>query len=137
MVTGTQDSPRGRDLLDHHCMEERARLKALEALCDPTTTARIVALPAAGEVVIAVEASPVSQYDRMMISGTDGYRRHLPAIMGTEGVGRAIAVGNAANDAVEQALSTTRRAELVRGGYICLNLEPTRTCVILRSDDHG
>ena len=61
MVTGTQDSPRGRDLLDHHCLEERARLKALEALCDPTTTARIVALPAAGEVVIAVEASPVSQ----------------------------------------------------------------------------
>ena len=104
MVTGTQDSPRGSDLLDHHCMEERARLKALEALFDPTTTARIVALPAAGEVVIAVEASPVSQYDRMMISGNDGYRRHLPAIMGTEGVGRAIAVGNAANDAMEQAL---------------------------------
>ena len=49
-------------------MEERARLKALEALFDPTTTARIVALPAAGGVVIAVEASPVSQYDLMMIS---------------------------------------------------------------------
>jgi len=30
-------------------------LKALEALFDPTTMARIVALPAAGEVVIAVE----------------------------------------------------------------------------------
>ena len=42
-------------------------MKALEALFDPTTTARIVALPAAGEVVIAVEASPVSQYDLMMI----------------------------------------------------------------------
>ena len=60
-VTGTQDSPRGSDLLDHHYMEERSLLKALEALFDPTTTARIVALPAAGEVVIAVEASPVSQ----------------------------------------------------------------------------
>src|SRR5438445_6484883 len=47
-------------------MEERARLKALEALFEPTTTARIVALPAAGEVVIAVEASPVSQYDLMI-----------------------------------------------------------------------
>src|SRR5262249_39963348 len=45
---------------------------------------------------------------------------------------------NAANDAVEQALSTTRRAELVRGGgYICPKLEPTRTCSISRSDDHG
>ena len=115
MVTGTQDAPRGSHLLDHHWMEERARLKALEALFDPTTTARIVALPAAGEVVIAVEASPVSQYDLMMISGNYGYRRHLPAIMGTEGVGRAIAVGNAANDAVEQALSKTSLAELIHG----------------------
>ena len=96
-------------------MEERARLKALEALFDPTTTARIVALPTAGGVVIAVEASPISHYDLMMISGNYGYRRHLPAIMGTEGVGRALAVGNAANDAVEQALSKTRLADLVCG----------------------
>ena len=36
MVTGTQDSPRGSYLLDHQRMEERARLKALEALFDPT-----------------------------------------------------------------------------------------------------
>jgi len=36
-------------------------------------------------------------------------------IMDTEGVGRAIAVGKAANDAVEQALSKTSLAELVRG----------------------
>ena len=100
-------------------MEERARLKALEALFDPTTTARIVALPAAGEVVIAIEASPVSQYDLMMVSGHYGYRRHLSANMGTEGVGRAIAVGNAANDAVEQALSKASLAELVRGSAKC------------------
>ena len=33
----------------------------------------------------------------------------------TEGVGRAIAVDNAANDAVEQPLSKTSLAELVRG----------------------
>src|SRR2546427_9753195 len=65
-----------------------------------------------GEVVIAVEASPVSQYDLMMISGNYGYRRYLSANMGTEGVGRAIAVGNAPNDAVEQALSKTSLAEL-------------------------
>ena len=96
-------------------MEERARLKALEALFDPTTTARIVALPTAGGVVIAVEASPISHYDLMMISGNYGYPRHLSANMGTEGVGRAIAVGNAPNDAVEQALSKTSLAELVRG----------------------
>ena len=65
--------------------------------------------------MIAVEASPVSQYDLVMISGNYGYRRHLSANMGTEGVGRAIAVGNAPNDAVEQALSKTSLAELVRG----------------------
>src|SRR2546428_13613818 len=62
-------------------MEERARLKALEALFDPTTTARIGALPAAGEVVIAVEASPVSQYDLTMIPPLVrqyGHRRSRP-----------------------------------------------------------
>src|SRR5216683_8265985 len=110
-------------------MEERALLKALEALFDPTTTARIVALPAAGEVVIAIEASPVSQYDLMMMSGHYGYRRHLPANMGTEGVGRAIAVGNAANDAVEQALSKASLAELVR--------QTVTDMLIERSDDNG
>ena len=51
-------------------MEERARLKALEALFDPTTTARIVALPAAGEVVIAVEASPGQRSERRRRAGS-------------------------------------------------------------------
>jgi NADPH:quinone reductase-like Zn-dependent oxidoreductase len=45
--------------------------------------------------VIAVEAWPVNQHDLMMISGNYGYRPQVPAITGTEGVGRAIAVGNA------------------------------------------
>ena len=116
-------------------MEERARLKALEALFDPTTTARIVALPAAGEVVIAVEASPVSQYDLMMISGNYGYHRHVSATMGTEGVGRAIAVGNAPNDALEQALSKTT---LGAGTRRRPNLPETVTDMLIeRSDDNG
>ena len=58
-------------------------------------------------------------------AGSNGYRRRrrLPAIMGTEGVGCAIAVGNAANDAVEQALSKTSLAELIHGvGQICAKL---------------
>src|SRR5437879_962087 len=79
-----------------------------------STMARTVGRPATGAVVITVEASPVSQYD-LMISGNYGYRRHLSANMATEGVGRVIAVGNAPNDAVEQALSKTSLAELVRG----------------------
>jgi NADPH:quinone reductase-like Zn-dependent oxidoreductase len=52
-----------------------------------------VGAPAAGEVVIAAEASPINQYDLLMISGGYGYRPRLPAVMGTEGVGRVIAVG--------------------------------------------
>ena len=42
-----------------------------------------VGAPAAGEVVIALEASPINQYDLLMISGGYGYRPRLPAIMGT------------------------------------------------------
>ena len=52
-----------------------------------------VGAPADGEVVIAVEASPINQYDLLMIAGGYGYRPQLPAIVGTEGVGRVIAVG--------------------------------------------
>jgi len=52
-----------------------------------------VGAPAAGEVVIALEASPINQYDLLMIAGGYGYRPQLPAIMGTEGAGRVVAVG--------------------------------------------
>src|ERR1700751_597278 len=52
-----------------------------------------IGAPAAGEVVIAVEASPINQYDLLMIAGGSGYRPRLPAIMGTEGAGRVVAVG--------------------------------------------
>src|SRR6516225_8091356 len=60
-----------------------------------------VGAPAAGEVVIAVEASPVNQYDLMMIAGNYGYRPQLPAVMGTEGVGRVVAVGAGVKDLKE------------------------------------
>lgn len=53
-----------------------------------------VGAPAAGEVVIAVEASPINQYDLLMIAGGYGYRPRLPAVMGTEGVGRVLALGS-------------------------------------------
>lgn len=54
-----------------------------------------VSAPAANEVVIEVEASPVNQYDLLMISGGYGYRPELPLIAGTEGAGRVVAVGSA------------------------------------------
>jgi len=37
-------------------------------------------------VVLALEASPINQYDLLMIAGGYGYRPRLPAIMGTQGV---------------------------------------------------
>jgi NADPH:quinone reductase-like Zn-dependent oxidoreductase len=54
-----------------------------------------VGAPAANEVVIAVEASPINQYDLLLIAGGYGYRPRLPATMGTEGAGRVVAVGAA------------------------------------------
>lgn len=101
---------------------EEAAMKAIEidALANPADIVKAVDVaddgaPAAGEVVIALEASPIDSYDLLMIAGGYGYRPQLPAIIGTEGVGSAIAVSNAANDAVGQALSKTILAELVRG----------------------
>ena len=70
----------------------------IEVFGNPAEVAKVVDIPdvgapAAGEVVIALEASPINQYDLLMIAGGYGYRPQLPAIMGTEGVGRVIAVG--------------------------------------------
>jgi NADPH:quinone reductase-like Zn-dependent oxidoreductase len=75
-------------------------MKALqiEAFGNPNDVVEVidvpdVGAPAAGEVVIAIEASPINPYDLLMISGGYGYRPRLPAIVGTEGVGRVVAVG--------------------------------------------
>ena len=52
-----------------------------------------VAAPVAAEVVIEIEASPINQYDLLLIAGGYGYRPQLPSIMGTEWIGRVVAVG--------------------------------------------
>src|SRR5262245_34328041 len=70
----------------------------IEAFGNPAEVVKAVDIPdvgapTAGEVVIALEASPINQYDLLMIAGGYGYRPRLPAIMGTEGVGRVVAVG--------------------------------------------
>jgi NADPH:quinone reductase-like Zn-dependent oxidoreductase len=70
----------------------------IETFGNPAEVAKLVDIPdvgtpEAGEVVIAVEASPINPYDLLMIAGSYGYRPRLPAIMGTEGVGRVVAVG--------------------------------------------
>jgi NADPH:quinone reductase-like Zn-dependent oxidoreductase len=70
----------------------------IEAFGNPAEVMKVVEIPdvgtpAAGEVVIALEASPINKSDLMMITGRYGYRPKLPSVMGTEGVGRVIAVG--------------------------------------------
>ena len=70
----------------------------IEAFGNPAEVLKLVDIPdvgapAEGEVVIALEASPINMSDLLMISGRYGYRPKLPSVMGTEGVGRVIAVG--------------------------------------------
>src|SRR3984893_4319360 len=96
LVSGPADTP----MLSQQGIVERAFMKAvqIEAFGSPAEVAKVVDVPdvgapAAGEVVITLEASPINQYDPLMIAGGYGYRPQLPAIMGTEGVGRVVAAG--------------------------------------------
>jgi NADPH:quinone reductase-like Zn-dependent oxidoreductase len=71
----------------------------IEAFGNPADVLKIVdvpdvGMPGKGEVVIALEASPINMSDLLMISGRYGYRPKLPSIVGTEGVGRVVAVGS-------------------------------------------
>jgi NADPH:quinone reductase-like Zn-dependent oxidoreductase len=71
----------------------------IEAFGNPAEVMKLVEVPdvgapGEGEVVIALEASPINMSDLLMISGRYGYRPKLPAIVGTEGVGRVVAVGS-------------------------------------------
>src|SRR6202171_1436464 len=70
----------------------------IEAFGNPAEVLKVVDIPDVGapaehEVVFALEASPIKMSDLLMISGRYGYRPNLPSVMGTEGVGRVIAVG--------------------------------------------
>jgi NADPH:quinone reductase-like Zn-dependent oxidoreductase len=70
----------------------------IEAFGNPADVMKVVDIPDVGppaedEVIIALEASPINMSDLLMISGRYGYRPKLPSVMGTEGVGRVIAVG--------------------------------------------
>jgi NADPH:quinone reductase-like Zn-dependent oxidoreductase len=71
----------------------------IEAFGNPAEVMKVVEIPdvgapAKGEVVIALEASPINMSDLLMISGRYGHRPKLPSVMGTEGVGRVVAVGS-------------------------------------------
>jgi len=71
----------------------------IEAFGNPAEVMKLVEVPDVGapgeaEVVIALEASPINMSDLLMISGHYGYRPPLPCVMGSEGVGRVVAVGS-------------------------------------------
>lgn len=53
--------------------------------------------PGVGEVLVAMEAAPINPSDLLLIRGRYGHRPQLPAELGTEGVGRIIDVGPAAD----------------------------------------
>ncbi len=59
--------------------------------------------PAPGEVVIAVEASPINPSDLLTLTGEYGVLPPLPAIPGNEGVGRVIAAGATGAEVAEVA----------------------------------
>src|ERR1700726_2830537 len=70
----------------------------IETFGNPAEVMKVVEIPDVGapaksEVVIALEASPINMSDLLMISGHYGHRPRLPSVMGTEGVGRVIAIG--------------------------------------------
>ncbi|WP_213742248.1 zinc-dependent alcohol dehydrogenase family protein [Bradyrhizobium sp. dw_411] len=71
----------------------------IEGFGNPADVVKVVDLPdvdapGIGEVVIALEASPINPSDLLMISGRYGYLPKLPSVVGQEGVGRITAVGN-------------------------------------------
>jgi NADPH:quinone reductase-like Zn-dependent oxidoreductase len=49
--------------------------------------------PGAGQLLVALEASPINPSDLLLIRGRYGHRPALPAALGSEGVGRIVAVG--------------------------------------------
>ena len=70
----------------------------IQSFGKPTEVARCVDVPEVGapganEVVLEVEATPINMSDLLMIAGAYGYRPTLPALVGSEGVGRVVAVG--------------------------------------------
>src|ERR1700757_1077291 len=106
----------------------------IEAFGNPAEVLKLVDIPdvgppGAGEVVIALEASPINMSDLLMISGRYGYRPKLPSIVGTEGVGRVVAVGSGVThlkqgDRILVAVPSPARAERIKGDASALRPLP-------------
>lgn len=75
----------------------------LSAFGQPEEVVTLVELPEpdapkSGEVFVAVEASPIHPADLLIMAGYYGYRPSLPALLGGEGVGTVLAVGESVNE---------------------------------------
>jgi NADPH:quinone reductase-like Zn-dependent oxidoreductase len=71
----------------------------IKAFGEPTEVLELVDAPeppgpVAGEVLIGVEYAPVNMNDLYLIQGIFPVRPSLPSVVGNEGVGRVLAVGN-------------------------------------------
>jgi NADPH:quinone reductase-like Zn-dependent oxidoreductase len=75
----------------------------MRAFGKPTTAPELVESetpePGPGQVLVALEAAPINPSDLLLIRGLYGHRPALPAPLGTEGVGRIVAVGPAVDPA--------------------------------------
>ncbi|QJY49617.1 zinc-dependent alcohol dehydrogenase family protein [Pseudonocardia broussonetiae] len=64
----------------------------------PTVATELIESPAPepgpGQLLVAMEASPINPSDLLLIRGRYGHRPALPAVPGTEGVGRVVAAGH-------------------------------------------
>ena len=71
----------------------------MRAFGKPTTAPELIESKAPelgpGQVLVALEAAPINPSDLLLIRGLYGHRPALPAALGTEGVGRILAVGTA------------------------------------------
>src|SRR6516164_4386441 len=62
-------------------MQSRLRRMGIRPRSSKSSISPTVAAPVAAEVVIEIEASPINQYDLLLIAGGYGYRPQLPSIM--------------------------------------------------------
>src|SRR5690348_14664109 len=75
------------------------RAVQIKAFGQPTEVLHLVDLPeppgpAAGEVLVGVEYAPINMNDLYLIQGVFLVRPSLPSVVGNEGVGRILAIGD-------------------------------------------
>jgi NADPH:quinone reductase-like Zn-dependent oxidoreductase len=75
----------------------------IESFGAPAEVVRLVEVdeptPAAGQLLVALEAAPINPSDLLLIQGVYGIRPDLPARLGAEGVGRVVGVGDGVDPA--------------------------------------